>query len=107
MAKGSIRVVLSSRAERMLLTHAEFLARVSPSASRKFIAEFKKAAQSIADNPNQFPFISPSGLPQGLYRKCLFHGRYQIVYLVNKDVVYFDSVLDCRQDNDLSVFSQN
>ncbi|MCL1820581.1 MAG: hypothetical protein FWG36_08015 [Oscillospiraceae bacterium] len=44
-------VILSRRADAMLIAHTEFLARVSPVAARRLLADFKKAAARIKKEP--------------------------------------------------------
>ena len=102
MAQNKYSVSLARRADRMLLTHTEFLSRVSPAAARRLLADFKKITGLIADNPLQFPFadeLDVPGIPPKTYRKCVFDGRYKALYLVEDDNVYIDAVIDCRQEN--------
>ena len=42
--KKKYSVILARQADKMLLLHTEFLARVSPPAARKLLADFKRAA---------------------------------------------------------------
>jgi plasmid stabilization system protein ParE len=86
----------------MMLKHTKFLANVSPDAARRLLAEYKKVAKLIADNPLQFPFADeidvPGILPQ-TYRKCLFARRYKALFLVEGNNVFIDAIIDCRQEN--------
>ena len=102
MAQKKYNVTLARRADRMLLTHTEFLSRVSPTAARRLLADFKKITSLIADNPLRFPFVDEvdvPGISPQTYRKCVFAGRYKALYLVEDDNVYIDAVIDCRQEN--------
>jgi plasmid stabilization system protein ParE len=86
----------------MLLLHTEFLARVSPSAARRLLADFRKAAKLLADNPFMFPFadeLDVPGIPPETYRRCAFGKRYKAICLIEGNDVYIDAVIDCRQEN--------
>lgn len=88
----------------MLLRHVEFLARVSVLAAKKLAAEYRKSLAELKKNPEHFPFLEVDGIPPHLYRKCLFYGRYELVFLVADNIVNIDTVRDCRQNPD-SLFS--
>jgi len=96
------KVILSRRADNMLVAHTEFLAKVSPNAARRLLADFRKATNALAASPFQYPFaeeIDAQGIPAETYRKCLFDGRYKALYLVDGDTVHIDAIIDCRQEN--------
>ena len=92
-------VIFASRVDRMLLRHAEFLARVSIPAARRFRDEFRVILARIEDNPYQFPYETDMNLPSDTYRKALFAGRYKTLFLIEDNNVYIDAVFDCRQEN--------
>ena len=95
-------VILARRADIMLITHTEFLARVSPIAARRLLADFKKATTRISQNPYQFPYaneLDAPGIPLETYRKCLFDKRYKALFLIESHIAYVDAVIDCRQEN--------
>ena len=96
------QVILSRRADNMLITHTEFLARVSPSAARKLLSDFRRTKRILEVAPFQYPFadeLDAQGIPPETYRKCLFDDRYKALYLVDGNMVYIDAILDCRRDN--------
>ena len=102
MTKKKYSVILADRADKMLLLHTAFLARVSSVAARMLIVDFKKAKQSLAENPFQFPFadvLDAPGIPPETYRKCLFDKRYKALFFVENSDVYIDAIIDCRQEN--------
>ena len=102
MAQKLYRATLARRADGMLLSHTEFLARVSPAAARRLLASFKKSAGRIEENPFEFPFADDTdapGIPPETYRKCLFEERYKALFLVEGYDVYIDAIIDCRQEN--------
>lgn len=102
MAHKKYNIILARRADRMLISHTDFLAQVSPSAARRLLGSFRKIMNLLADNPFQFPIadaLDVPNIPPETYRKCLFDGRYKALFLVEDDNVYIDAVIDCRQEN--------
>ena len=102
MAQKPYNVILSRRADGMLLFHTEFLARVSTVGARKLLAAFKKASGMLEDNPLVFAFADEAdapGIPPETYRKCIFYERYKALFLVEDSNVYVDVIIDCRQEN--------
>jgi len=100
MAQKKYSDTLARRADRMILMHTEFLSRVSPSAARRLLADFKKVTGLIAENPFRFPFadeVDVADITPQTYRKCVFDGRYKALFIVEGDNVYIDAVIDCRQ----------
>ena len=99
---GAYKVIISRRADNMLISHTEFLAKVSVSAARRLLSDFRKVTRILEDTPFQYPFadeLDAPGIPFETYKKCLFDGRYKAIYLVDGDIVYIDAVVDCRQEN--------
>ena len=102
MAHKKYNIILARHAERMLLSHTKFLTKVSPSAAKRLLEDFRKVINSLANNPFQFPIadtLDVPNIPPETYRKCLFDGRYKTLFLVEDDNVYIDAVIDCRQEN--------
>ena len=84
-------VIFSRRSDKMLLSHTEFLARISPAAARKMLAEFNKLAARLAENPLLFPFadeLDAQGIPPEMYRKAFFSNRYKALFTVQDSTVY-------------------
>ena len=92
-------VIVSRRADEMLVRHARFLAQVRVSAARRMTAEFAKVLDMLEENPFQFPIETDYDLPGETYRKALFSKWYKAIFSVSGSTVYLDAVLDCRQDN--------
>ena len=84
----------------MLLRHMKFLANVSVPASRKFLSAFKDAKAQLSTFPLSGPFADDPALPAQTYRKCLYYGRYNILYEVGDNSVYIDAIVDCRQESE-------
>lgn len=95
---GKYRVIVSEEAKTMLLDHMRFLSNVSIPASRKFLLAFKEAKAQLSAFPLSGPFDENPVLPAKTYRKCLFYGRYHILYEVGDNAVYIDAIVDCRQE---------
>jgi plasmid stabilization system protein ParE len=102
MVQKPYKVTLARRADGMLLSHTEFLARISPAAARRLHTDFKKAAGRMEENPFAFPFadeVDVPGIPPETYRKCVFYERYKALFLVEGSDVLIDAIIDCRQEN--------
>ncbi|GHU72036.1 plasmid stabilization protein [Spirochaetia bacterium] len=96
-------VEISERASEMLVHHARFLATdlrsdVSETAAKRLIGQFEAQAKSLRKQPERFPWLSHSALPEHKYRKLLFEKRYLLLYQIKEDTVYIDAMVDCRQD---------
>lgn len=96
--ENKYRVIVSERAAQMLVSHAAFIAQVSPEAANRMTAEFQKTASSLKSMPQRCSWLSGDYIPKNTYRFILFEKRYMIVFQIMDDVVYVDFVIDCRQD---------
>lgn len=96
--QNKYRVIVSGRATQMLISHAAFLAQVSPEAAERLTAEFEKAANSLELMPQRCPWLTGEYIPRNAYRFILFEKRYMIIFQIVDDIVYADYVVDCRQD---------
>lgn len=94
-------VMVSQRADEMLIQHAKFLARVSVPAAEKMVLEFELILDSLEENPYQCPVDNDCNLPKGMYRKALFCKWYKVLFIINGTNVFLDAVVDCRQDRPL------
>ena len=102
MTHSKYDVRLANRADRMLLAHTEFISRISTSAGRKLLSEFRSAESRLSEDPYLFPFaddLDVPGIPPETYRKCLFYGRYKAIFLIDGSNVFIDAIIDCRQEN--------
>lgn len=96
--QSSFRVVISSRATRMLVSHVAFLARVNGDAAGRLTDEFEQAATSLENMPHRCPWFEQPYIPHNKYRSLLFGKRYQMLFQIKDETVFVDYVLDCRQD---------
>ena len=55
--QNKYRVIVSARAAQMLVSHAAFLAQVSPTAAECLTVEFQKAAKSLELMPQRCPWL--------------------------------------------------
>lgn len=96
------KVIVASRVDRQLLTHVEFIARVSIPAARRFRDDYVRVLDDLEENPLQFPLDTDPNLPENLYHKAIFAKWYKALFLIDTDnrIVYLDAVVDCRQSTD-------
>ena len=99
---GNYKVIVSSRVDRQLLTHVEFITRVSIPAARRFRNEYARILDDLEENPLQFPLDSDPNLPENIYHKAVFAKRYKALFMIdaNNQIVYLDAVVDCLQSSD-------
>ena len=96
--QSKYNVIISTRAARMLVAHAAYLARVNETAAGRLTDEFEEAALSLERMPHRCPLFEQPYIPKNKYRSLLFGKRYLILFQIKDDTVYVDYVLDCRQD---------
>ena len=96
--QNKYRVIVSARAAQMLVSHAAFLAQVSPAAAERLTVEFEKAAKSLEQMPQRCPWLKGEYIPKNAYRFILFEKRYMLIFQIVDHTVYADHVVDCRQD---------
>ncbi len=91
-------VIVSERAEEMLVKHARFLAQVNTQTADKLTLDIIEAAKSLQKFPERGSRLNDPILPADKYRKMLIDKRYLLIYQIKDDTVYIDYVVDCRQD---------
>lgn len=96
--QNKYHVVVSERAAQMLVSHAAFLAQISPEAAERLTAEFENTANSLELMPQICPWLKGEYIPRNAYRFILFEKRYMLIFQIIDDNVYIDYVVDCRQD---------
>ena len=85
--QNKYRVIVSERATQMLISHAAFLAQVSPEAAERLTAEFEKTANSLELMPQRCPWLTGEYIPRNAYRFILFEKRYMIIFQIVDDIV--------------------
>lgn len=96
--ESKYKVIVSEKATNMLVSHAAFLAKVSPEAAERLVVTFEKAANSLQAMPQRCPWLVSEFLPRNVYRFLIFEKRYMIIFQIKDNIVYADYVVDCRQD---------
>lgn len=96
--QNKYRVIVSNQATQMLISHAAFLAQVSPEAAERLTVEFEKTANSLEMIPQRCSWLKGEYIPRNAYRFILLEKRYMLIFQVRDDIVYVDFVVDCRQD---------
>lgn len=96
--RNKYTVIVSEQATQMLVSHAAFLAQVSPKAAKRLTASFEQAAKSLESMPQRCPWLTGEYIPKNMYRFILFEKRYMIIFQIADNTVYADYVVDCRQD---------
>lgn len=91
-------VIVSDKAVEMLMSHARFLANVSEEAAETFIQDIKVSATSLETFPERHPWLTDPAIPAYKYRKLVLNKRYLLVYQIKSYKVYFDFVVECRQE---------
>ena len=94
------KVIVSERSTQMLISHAAFLAKVSPEAAEKLVCSFEQAANSLEVMPQRCPWITTEYIPRNQYRSLIFGKQYLIIFQMKEETVYIDYIVDCRQDYD-------
>ena len=110
MTRKKYNVIIAERADKMLLAHTQFLAKVSIPATRKLVADFKTIMNNLKKNPLQYVYADDFDVPKiplRTYRKCIFYGRYKVLFLIEGNTVYIDAIIDCRQENSNLFTSKN
>ena len=90
--QNKYRVIVSARAAQMLVSHAAFLAQVSPAAAERLTVEFEKAAKSLEQMPQRCPWLRGEYIPKNAYRFILFEKRYILQKLMHRPDV--DSIVN-------------
>ncbi len=91
------KVIISSMAADMLISHSRFIANVNEKAAMQFVEEFYKKTRSLEDFPERNSFILDPMISEGKYRKLIIYKRYLLIYQIKGEIVYVDALLDCRQ----------
>ena len=90
--QNKYRVIVSARAAQMLVSHAAFLAQVSPAAAERLTVEFEKAAKSLEQMPQRCPWLRGEYIPKNAYRFILFEKRYMLMQVSEDDETYQNPV---------------
>ena len=98
MADKKYRVIVSERAKRMLGMHIRFVAQVNKEAAIAKKKELMTAVRSLESMPQRFPFFEETYIPPNHSHKMFVAKWYLVLYQIEDDTVYVDTILDCRKD---------
>ena len=98
MSDKKYKVIVSDRTKRMLGTHIRFMAQVNKDAAKTKKQELMEAMRSLERMPQRFPFFEEAYMPTNKYHKMFVAKWYLVLYQIEDDTVYVDTILDCRKD---------
>ena len=96
--QNEYHVVISEQAKQLMVSHAAFLAKVSPEAAERLVVSFTTAVQSLSLMPQRCPWLIGEYIPKNVYRFLLCEKRYLLIFQIQDDIVYVDYIVDCRED---------
>ena len=91
------KVVVSGEARKTLIDQVAFLATVNPAAAQALRSKLVCEIRSLAQMPERFPHLEPENRKSS-YRKMFVPNWYLVIYSVERDTVFVEYILDCRQD---------
>lgn len=70
----------------------------APRAAAKLIGQFRRQAGLLEKNPN-LGAVEPllSDMP-GNYRSLIVRKQYKLIYYIDGETIYIDTIYDCRQE---------
>lgn len=98
MSEQQYQVIVSDRAQRMLVTHMQFLAQINKKAASEKKKEIMNALRSLSQMPQRFPFFDQLYIPSNKYHKMYIKNWYIILYQIQDDTVFVDYILDARKE---------
>ena len=91
------KVVISGAARRTLIDQVAFLAAVNPAAAQALRSKLMREIRSLAQMPERFPYLEPENR-KSRYQKMVVPDWHLVIYSVERDTVFVEYILDCRQD---------
>ena len=85
--QNKYRVIVSARAAQMLVSHAAFLAQVSPAAAERLTVEFEKAAKSLEQMPQRCPWLRGEYIPKNRHSRKI--NMILIIHALNNRIASF------------------
>lgn len=92
------KVIMSRRADEMLVSHVRILAQVSIPAAKMLRNEVACVLKSLEADPYLYQWEVDVNLPAETYRRVVFAKRCKALILILEDTVYVDAIVDCRQE---------
>ena len=85
---------ISEKAKNDLLFYSSYKRKFSKSNSQKFLNDFNSSIELL----KLFPYMYPKAYFNSNYRKILFNKKYLILYLIENNTIYIDSIVNCKQN---------
>lgn len=89
-----MKILISKNAKADLYLHHFYKQKYSKEAAKKFFEDFNSCIQSLY----LFPYMYPKILNNSVYRKILFNKKYLILYTIDNNIIYIDSIVNCKQN---------
>lgn len=89
-----MKIFISNKAREQLYLHSFYKSKYSKSSSLKFLKYFNSSIQTLLLFPYMYPKISKNSS----YRKILFSKKYIIIYFIENESIYIDSIKNCKQN---------
>lgn len=91
-------VIVSEKTFQLLEKHIIFLAKVNSKSAHNLRKTFIRTIKSLHNNPDRYPLWLPNTKLSKPYHKLLIKKRYLLIFYIDENNVYIDSLLDCRMD---------
>ena len=89
-----MKILISKNAKDDLYFYYYYKQKYSKSAAKKFFEDFNSSIQSLL----LFPYMFPKFSTNSSHRKILFNKKYLIIYFIEKDNIFIDSIINCKQN---------
>lgn len=89
-----MKILISKKARKQLYLHAFYKSKYSKASSLQFLEDFNSSIQFLLLFPYMYPKISKNSS----YRKIIFNKKYIIIYFIENENIYIDSIINCKQN---------
>lgn len=89
-----MKILISNEARDQLYLHSFYKSKYSKLSSLKFLKDFNSSIQTLL----LFPYMYPKISTKSPYRKILFNKKYLIIYFIENNNIYIDSIINCKQN---------
>lgn len=89
-----MKIFISNKAKYELYLHSFYKSKYNKQTAEKFLNDFNSSIQSLVSFPYMYPKLSFNNS----YRKLIFNKKYVIIYTIENDIIYIDSVVNCKQN---------
>ena len=85
---------ISEQAKNDLLFYSIYKRKFSKLNSENFLNSFNSAINLL----KTFPYMYPKINSNSKYRKILFDKNFLIIYIINDNMIFIDSIVNCKQN---------